>query len=294
MEKLRSEGKSFREIAERIGAVSKGQVQKKFRELHGHDGRRANPPKMTPWPWTDKDLQTLKDGYANGDNVEDIIARLDDKRSMDTIYVKASKLGITNSRNDQNKAPAQKSTKPKAAGSRNSAADNSAPCPELQHDVIEIEKVGVFVLSGITPSEAATLEGVSTDHMRAAYQRLGWQEVRIAPNSRISTRTAILEEARKLAGEDFDMSNPSHLMIVLSLAADQTQRNLAETARITLLPLAWVERVFGRLDAEGVWPVTDRTREDLTASDYQRFAEVCEQEMFMLDRILAGHLHQAA
>ena len=43
MEKLRSEGKSFRKIAERIGTVSKGQVQKKFRELHGHDGRRANP-----------------------------------------------------------------------------------------------------------------------------------------------------------------------------------------------------------------------------------------------------------
>ena len=250
--------------------------------------------KITPRPWTEKDLQTLKDGYANGDNVEDIIARLDDKRSMDTIYVKASKLGITNSRNDQNKAPAQKSVRRKATGSKKSAANNSTSCPDLQHDAIEIEKVGVFVLSGITPSEAATLEGVSTDRMRAAYQRLGWQEVRIAPSSRISTRTAILEEARNLAGEDFDMSNPSHLMVALSLAADQTQRNLAETARITLLPLAWVERVFGRLDAEGVWPVTDRTREDLTASDYQRFAEVCEQEMFMLDRILAGHLHQAA
>ena len=294
MKTLRDEGESFKTIAEILGTVSKGQALRKFREVYGDDGRRANISKTSPRPWTEKDLQTLKDGYAAGDDIEDIIARLDDKRTIDTIYVKASKLGITKPKARKPKVTATNSVTTKAARPK-SIKPKAAPANDSAHPVnIDIERVGTFLLAGITPFEAAALESVPTDAMRAAYEQLGWQEMRIAPNTRISVRSAITEEARQLAGENIDTANPSHLMIVLSLAADRTQRNLAETARLSLLPLAWVERVFGRLDAEGVWPVTDRSRNDLTPSDYERFSEICEQEAFILKQMISASMVRAA
>ena len=228
MKTLRDEGESFKTIAEILGTVSKGQALRKFREVYGDDGRRANISKTSPRPWTEKDLQTLKDGYAAGDDVEDIIARLDDKRTIDTIYVKASKLGITKPKARKPKVTATNSVTTKAAKPQ-SIKPKAAPANDSAHPVnIDIEKVGTFLLAGITPFEAAALESVPTDTMRAAYEELGWQEVRIAPNTRISARSMIMEEARQLAGEDIDTANPSHLMIVLSLAADSQKRSFAQ------------------------------------------------------------------
>ena len=79
-------------------------------------------------------------------------------------------------------------------------------------------------------------------------------------------------------------------MVILTLCADSTQRNLSEIAKLSLLPLPWIERVFGRLDLEGVWPVTDDSSDDLCPSDYERFAEICRQEIHSLKRIVGERL----
>ena len=151
--------------------------------------------------------------------------------------------------------------------------------------------IRTMIMAGLTPSEAGIVTGVDTDGMRASFERLGWTHSRLPPHSRVKARNAIMERAQDLIGEPVDMSRSEHVMTVLALAADHCGRDVAETARLAILPLPWVDRIFGRLDLEGVWPVTDRGSGDLGPSDYERFAEICEQERTSLVRILDDETH---
>ena len=280
---MRADGKSFQAIADHLGTVGRDTVRKKFAEIEDEKAGKEPQKPSGRRAWSEKDIQTLKDGYAAGDDIETIMGNLEDDRSKDTVYVKASSLGITRPRGGSREKTQNKS----ASSASVTEGENISP-------VIPSDHAWELRIAGLTPYEAAIVDKVPAEAMKAAFRDIGWEEQRIAPNSRVAMRSKIMAMAAQITGEELDRSQPTHLMVLLSLCADHSQRDLAETARLSLLPLPWVERVFGRLDAEGVWPVTDRSSGDLQASDYERFAEICEQEMFMLMKMPFAAKLQAA
>jgi hypothetical protein len=145
--------------------------------------------------------------------------------------------------------------------------------------------IRIMMLSGIPPFEAARLTDSGLAHVRKTYESLGWKDRKNASQLRIGARRRILAETSSLVGGQVHLDDPEHMMVMLALCAQETSRELAEIARLALLPLAWVERVFARLDLEGVWPVTDRDNSDLGPTDYERFAEICREEMRTLSRM---------
>ena len=75
-------------------------------------------------------------------------------------------------------------------------------------------------------------------------------------------------------------------MTLLTFAADEAKRDLHETARLAVLPLKWVERIFGRLDLENIWTVNQSSKSTIDLEDYVRFAEICQKEMPLLEMLL--------
>ena len=278
---MREKGESFQNIANKIGTVGRDTIRTKFNEIQGIKSEnrvkvKAKKKKARKY-WSERDVQILTEAYPAGDNVEDILARLEGKWDRQTTFVKAASLGLKRPQNQSSAARAP-----------------TSPTSDITAGPIDKKRATVLRLAGLTPSEAAAIEQVPSNLMRKEFEGAGWTVQKENPFSRISIRSKIMAKAAEMAEEEIDRSNSAHLMIIMALSADYAMRNLAEVARLSLLPLIWIERVFGRLDAEGVWPVTDRTSNDLVASDYERFAELCKQEMFMLDRIFSSQMKQAA
>lgn len=270
MVKMRSRNMSFEDIANSLGIAARETVRRKYNKIQKE---KTIPSKFKTRPgplksksskktedkrktWSERDLQTLKEGYARQERGADIVARLEVKRSLHAVHSKASSLGIA---------------KP----------INEAPEESKNNEVID------FYLSGITPYEAAKISGNKTEYIKKIFKRLGWKERENKPHKRISLRREIVKETQALLEEDIDRKNPNHIMALLAVAADRCHRDISEIAMTCILPLIWVERIFGRLDSLGVWPVTDKRRVDLQASDYEIFAEICREEYPLLKEILA-------
>lgn len=269
MVEMRSRDMSFEDIANSLGIAARETVRRKYNDIQKEKACISKPKTQTNAlenkavkktkkkreAWSEKDLQTLKEGYSKEECGANIIARLEVKRSLHAVHSKASSLGITKPINEA-------------------------------HQTSEDNDLFKLYLSGITPYEAAIISSNRTENIKKVFEGFGWKERANKPHKRISLRREIVEETQAILKEDIDREDPNHLMALLAVAADRCHRDIPEIARICILPLVWVERIFGRLDSMGVWPVTDKRRTDLQSSDYEIFAEICREEYPFLKDIL--------
>ena len=292
LKRMKEEGKSNKTIGKAIG-VSHETVRHKFMEIEA--GSKPEAGSGSGGPWTEEDMQVLRQSYADNLTLTEIRSRLSSERTPKAIQVKAGSLGLKRSSAPTDSSPAPKTTPRKSRSANRTTALVSSP-PEDKDDAsdrkiiaegrIDEERIRVMALSGIPPYEAAKLTGIDLELVRERFEEHGWKDRKNASQLRIAVRKRILAEARSLLETEILHDEPEHLMVLLALCAQETSRDVAEVARIALLPLPWVERIFGRLDAEGVWPVTDRTNDDLCPSDYEIFADICRHEMTSLCRIM--------
>lgn len=68
----------------------------------------------------------------------------------------------------------------------------------------------------------------------------------------------------------------------IAASRQHTGRDLREISMICLLPIAFIERVFARLDLEGVWPLTAPAHERLGPDAYRSIAAICNEEKGIL------------
>lgn len=151
----------------------------------------------------------------------------------------------------------------------------------------DLKTIELYISSGLNPSDASLIHRVKTDQIRPLFEEAGWiPRPPLSPNLRISKRRKIEKIATELVGCELDRKNPEHLMVLLSLAGEETKRDLVEVSKLTILPLTWINRVFGLIDAVGIWPAGKESHPNMTASDYHYFAEICEMEMDHIKDIL--------
>lgn len=265
--RMRNDNASYSAISSKLGNASKETVRRKVGELIQNGDLtptvRVRPVKDNSW--SEKDVTVLTEGYEAGDDMKDIVARLERDCNANNAYSKAASLKLRR-------------------GTRKKDNHIAAPVSPVE-DTTDGTHLRTLMLSGLSPNEAAVFCPMTKKDMRAAFDRMGWKK-ETGPRERGILRGRLQNRAFGILGRPLDRDDPEHLMVILTLCADSTQRNLSEIAKLSLLPLPWIERVFGRLDLEGVWPVTDNTSCDLGPSDYERFAEICDQESHSLQRII--------
>ena len=74
---MRADGKSFQAIADHLGTVGRDTVRKKFAEIEDEKAGKEPQKPSGRRAWSEKDIQTLKDGYAAGDDIETIMGNLE-------------------------------------------------------------------------------------------------------------------------------------------------------------------------------------------------------------------------
>ena len=293
LKRMRGEGASYTAISKEIGTANKDTVRIKIlgmiengempatkakrkspspsspkttKPKQGKESRKAPAKVSSRKPWSESDIAILTKGYEAGDDMHEIIGRLERKCTPNNAYSKAASLKL------------------KRGSSSKGRGQMPAPISPLDktHDETHLR---TLMLSGISPNEASAFCTMTKMDMKATFDRMGWKKD-TGPKERGILRGRLQNRALGILGRPLDRDDPEHLMVILTLCADSTQRNLSEIAKLSLLPLPWIERVFGRLDLEGVWPVTDDSSGDLCASDYERFAEICDQERHSLQRII--------
>lgn len=273
--RMRNDNASYSAISNKLGNASKETVRRKVRELV-QNGDLLHTDRVRPVKensWSKKDVATLTRGYEAGDDMKDIVARLERDCNSNNAYSKAASLKLRRGprKNDDHVAP------------------SISPPDETADEMADEVLLRTLMLSGLTPNEAAAFTPMTKKDIQKAFDRMGWKK-ETGPKERGILRGRLQNRALSILGRPLDRDDPEHLMVILTLCADSTQRNLSEIAKLSLLPLPWIERVFGRLDLEGVWPVTDDSSDDLCPSDYERFAEICRQEIHSLKRIVGERL----
>lgn len=271
LEFMRNDGATYQKISEALGTVSPDSARKKYNALR-EDSAKSAPSAN---PWSDEDKEILRQGYANRDPIEDISSRLTVKRTHVAIYSKADRMGITAPINSS------RSIRTPLREAKNSNSSAAATYPFVDNrDIVE------YIHAGLTPSEARLIHNVPLESMQSAFRLNGWsKKASISPSARISQRASLLRNAEEILGEPADRNRPDHQMVLLALAGRQARRDIAEVARLTILPAPWVERIFGRLDFLGIWPTSDTTSNDLTAEDYEMFSWVCADEAPLLQNL---------
>lgn len=306
---MRSQNVSFERIGEALGIKREG-VRKKYRELtESGEGQTISvispapergPTKIQPRKahearssWTESELRILREGYEKGETVPVITERLKGKRSRSSIYAMAHLMGLTTKRKNTTKMGRPAGARRAKDGSDSwSTSRNTGDLAAAARDLQSARdarfpgvNTSIHHLAGLTPYESSRLTGTTIEVAKDAFIAEGWTDVPIHPRTREKTRREILQNAEGIIGLAPCLHDPQHVMVVLALCAHQARRNLVETARLAVLPLPFVERVFARLDCEGVWPVTDDGSDDLTADDYRMFADICTQEFRMIARL---------
>jgi len=300
LKRMKADGKSNAKIGKALG-ISREVVRHKFIEIESVDPDDDRPlGARTPWSAEDEDI--LRKGYAANDPIPVIGSRLSVARTPVAVQKRATSLGLrrpspeASAKTTPSASGKRPDQKVATRGARESASRTGAePAGRTATVIVHADRtttaepdeagIRIMMLSGIPPFEAARLTDAGLAHVRKTYESLGWKDRKNASQLRIGARRRILAEASSLVGGQVHLDDPEHMMVMLALCAQETSRELAEIARLALLPLAWVERVFARLDLEGVWPVTDRDNSDLGPTDYERFAEICREEMRTLSRM---------
>lgn len=272
---MREEGKTYRTISNAIGDIGPDAI----RRMHDKNTPASNSSKKrmpkenskgSRRLWSDTDLAILKREYEAGTPVPDIATMLADKRTYDVIFVTAARHGYR--RPKKAKIQADASTRKKPASTL-PKCEKVSPIETHEPTVIKLMK------AGLSPSDTALVTKFEIESIRRIFEAHGWKRKGVSATERHAMRKRVMAKAAEIIGSHVDYANPEHIMVIMSLAADETRRNLVETARLCCLPLIYVERVFGVLDSTFIWPVTDRRNTDLTEDDYQMFARVCKGEM---------------
>jgi len=244
---MRGSGSTFKQIENALGTVHQSTIRKKYEDI-----KAGNTASKKGEPWTDSEDEIIINGYANNKTARMIAKELGEKRTIDSIYAR-----ITALKNIQKIGERKKFRKTEAKDKRVFRSKQSKIPASNNNDENHIKK---------------------TESMKEAYERLGWKKT-MDPYMMLSVRSTIEQKTKQLIGGAIDRGNHIHAMTLLSVAADRSQRDIVDIAKLTLMPLKFVEQIFVRLDAEGIWPANQKTNDNMTAETYAQMAEICKEEM---------------
>lgn len=234
-------------------------------------------PNKAKHDWSEEEIRILREGYEEKHAISRIRSRLGGSRTERAIYAKAHKLGLE-TRDTAEKAPRRKGKRGRPShgiGSR------------------DRRMLAMCLAADIPPKEAGVLvQGMPMHRLYDIYRKAGWHssDRRLTETGR--RRKDVERRARNMLGCAVDRTDPVHRMVLTAFAADICGRRAEDTARTALLPMKWIERILGRLDVEGIWPVTVASLEEagLGPEDFERMAVICSEENRLHDQEMARSL----
>lgn len=265
---MHQQGKSLRSIATSLKTVSRSTVRRKLSEIGLAEKSKASTSTRKDG-WSAGDTEILRKGYEKNQTIAEISDQLSSARSKQSISVKANSLGISQSRLNRKH--------------RDIIADGTA-----YRSLTDIEHAEIWKSheAGLTPFETAYLLDMPKFIIDQIYDSLGWKPRRIRYQNQGHLHAKMVRQTEEMLETSFSITNPNHLMVLLTFSANETMRDIHETARLSVLPLKWVERIFGRLDVERIWTVNQTSKAAINIDDYVRFAEICQEELPLLHMLL--------
>lgn len=235
----------------------------------------GHTPNTARHEWSEKEILILREGYEHDHTITRIRTRLGETRTEGAIYAKAHKLGLEAKDSTRIRAPRK---------------DAKRGRPSHEVSVRDRRTLAMCLAADVSPKETGVLvQGMPMHRLHDLYRKAGWRSVdrRLTETGR--QRKDVERRTRSMLGVRINRSDPIHRMVLTALAADVCRRRAEDTARTALLPIRWIERILGRLDVEGIWPVTAATLEqaDLGPEDFERMASICSEENDLHDKEMA-------
>jgi len=241
LKEMRGDGRSFQQIADTLGTVGRDTVRKKYGELEGKPESRSTSKRK---PWTKEEDEIIIKGYKNKRTANRISEDLGGRRSIESIYVRASALNVTD----------------KAKHKNRSSTAKKEPNLKTSHE------------------HDAKHESSKPETIKEAYVRLGWKPT-MGPFEMLNHRSKVEQKTKRALGQEIDRKNPAHVTVLLHVAGNHIRRSIVDISKLTLLPLHQVEAVFSHLDSQDIWPASEAAKDKMTAKEYEQMIVICKREM---------------